>query len=224
MGLVIMKRSHLKRKTDLFKLRLLFQNRLPRRMVRVSQALLMRFLGVAREGVGVPREEALGTMLEPAVNGGSLCTTAPQLGRMCKQLGRPDLAPLCHTGPGRGKELQILADLIGGCGAARAYIAVQPDGRITPCAYMPDVAIGHVSENTLLDIWHNSDLPQSLAERGHLKGNCGRCEYNAIRGGRRARAWAYLGDFKAPDPGCINNTAYHEQTRLGFETAVPRIA
>ena len=161
------------------------------------------------------REEALEEMYRYAAAGGSLCTTAPQLGRVCKQHQRSDLIPLAHTGPGRVHDLEVLADLIGGCGVGRAYCALQPDGRVTPCVYMPDVTIGHVRDQSLLRIWQESPLLGSLADRTNLQGHCGGCEFREVCGGCRARAHAYFGDFKAPDPGCINNAAYCERFAYG---------
>jgi len=154
------------------------------------------------------REEALQQMYEYSASGGSLCTTAPQLGRVCQEMGRPDLIPLAHTGSGEGGDMKLLADLIGGCGAARAYCALQPDGRVTPCVYMPDVTVGHIDEQSLLSIWQNASQMNFIASREGLKGHCRECEYRAVCGGCRARAWAYFQDLKAPDPGCIRNAHY----------------
>jgi radical SAM protein with 4Fe4S-binding SPASM domain len=35
-----------------------------------------------------------------------------------------------------------------------------------------------------------------------LKGRCGRCEYRALCGGSRARAYAMTGDYLEADPAC----------------------
>jgi radical SAM protein with 4Fe4S-binding SPASM domain len=153
------------------------------------------------------REEALEVMYEHVTDGHSLCTTAPQFGRICAQHSRPDLIPLAHGSHGRGKDLAVLTELVGGCGIGRAYFALQPDGRITPCVYLPDVTVGHVRQDRFLDLWHDSPLLNSLGDRVDLKGHCATCEYQAVCGGCRARAYAYFGDFKGPDPGCINNAA-----------------
>lgn len=161
------------------------------------------------------REEALGEMYRYAASGGSLCSTAPQLGRVCKQHGRFDLIPLAHTGPGHVHNLEILADLLGGCGAGRAYCALQPDGRVTPCVYMPEVTIGHIREASLLDIWHHSPLLEYLADRTRLQGHCGECHFREVCGGCRARAYAYFGDFTAPDPGCIHNADWYQRLLSG---------
>ncbi len=155
------------------------------------------------------REEALQMMYDYAASGGSLCSTAPQLGRMCCEQGHPEYMPLAHTGPGRAQHLSVLAEIIGGCGVGRAYLALQPDGRITPCVYMPDVNIGHITRDSIADVWKQNELLKSLADHKGLKGHCGICEYSAVCGGCRARAYAYFGDFTAPDPGCIKNREYY---------------
>lgn len=155
------------------------------------------------------REEVLRMMYEYSASGGSVCSTAPQLGRMCCEQGHPEYVPLAHTGPGRAQNLAILAHIIGGCGIGRAYLALQPDGRITPCVYMPEVEIGHITRDRIADVWANNELLKSLAKHEGLGGHCGVCEYAAVCGGCRARAYAYFGDFKAPDPGCIKNREYY---------------
>ncbi len=154
------------------------------------------------------REEALGMMYDHAASGGSLCSTAPQFGRTCYERGDPTVFPLAHTGPGRERDLHILSQLVGGCGVGRAYIALQPDGTITPCVYMPEVEIGNIKRDRILDIWQNNDLIASLASHDSLKGSCGKCEHKVVCGGCRARAYSYFGDFHGPDPGCIKNKDY----------------
>jgi radical SAM protein with 4Fe4S-binding SPASM domain len=155
------------------------------------------------------REEVLKMMYDYSASGGSVCSTAPQLGRVCYEFGHPEYIPLAHTGPGRAQQLAVLAQIIGGCGVGRAYLALQPDGRITPCVYMPDIEIGHITRDTIADVWARSELLKSLASHQGLKGHCGICEYAAVCGGCRARAYAYFGDLKAPDPGCIKNRDYY---------------
>ena len=51
----------------------------------------------------------------------------------------------------------------------------------------------------------NNEILRSLRNREDLKGFCGVCPYRYVCGGCRARAYAYYGDIKAPDPGCIYN-------------------
>jgi len=161
------------------------------------------------------REEAFSMMYRYAASGGSLCSTAPQMGRLCAEAGHAELIPLAHAGPGRAQDLQILAQIIGGCGIGRAYLALQPDGRITPCVYLPDLEIGDIRRDDIIEIWQSNELLESLASHQGLKGHCGVCEHRAVCGGCRARAYAYFGDFKAPDPGCINNRDYYYAQQAG---------
>jgi radical SAM protein with 4Fe4S-binding SPASM domain len=178
MGLVITRRRELKRRAKYWLLKLAIQN--------------------------PPSQHIIHSLAQRDASG---CTTAPQFGRICAQHSRPDLIPLAHGSHGQGKDLVVLTELVGGCGIGRAYFALQPDGRITPCVYLPDVTVGHVRQDHFLDLWHHSPLLNSLGDRVDLKGHCATREYQAVCGGCRARAYAYFGDFKGPDPGCINNAA-----------------
>jgi MoaA/NifB/PqqE/SkfB family radical SAM enzyme len=61
----------------------------------------------------------------------------------------------------------------------------------------------------------------SLRDRDNLKGRCGHCTYKYICGGCRARAYAYYGDYLAPDPGCIReleepSTAYSSKKEMSY--------
>ncbi|MCM8803718.1 MAG: radical SAM protein [Candidatus Omnitrophica bacterium] len=145
----------------------------------------------------------------------SLLSTAPQFGRYCKQmydLGIGDFAVIGHFSSGNAKKLKNLVELIGGCGAARAYIAIQPDGSITPCVFMPDVYIGNMKKNgqikkeNLLDVWDNSDVLKMIRDRRNHPERYGcKGKYFSVCGGCVARSYAYFGDFVSPDPGCILN-------------------
>ncbi len=60
-------------------------------------------------------------------------------------------------------------------------------------------------EHKLEEIWHGSPVLAALRRRDDNTGNCGVCRYRYYCGGCRARALAYTGDFKGPDPGCVYN-------------------
>lgn len=47
-----------------------------------------------------------------------------------------------------------------------------------------------------------------------LKGVCGRCEFSAVCGGSRARAYAMTGDYLAPDPSCPYAPTTLQRARL----------
>ncbi|RLG82107.1 MAG: radical SAM/SPASM domain-containing protein, partial [Thermoprotei archaeon] len=89
-------------------------------------------------------------------------------------------------------------------GAGRIYSAIEPNGDVTPCVFMP-VPVGNLRRQGFQEIWVGSRLFKLLRNRDLFKGFCGRCPYRYICGGCRARAYAYFGDPLAPDPGCIYN-------------------
>jgi AdoMet-dependent heme synthase len=85
------------------------------------------------------------------------------------------------------------------CGAQ--YCRITPDGKLTPCPYLPEVA-GDLRVQSFAEIWRSSPLFRQLRE-GTLGGKCGRCEYRKLCGGCRARAFAREGDVLAADPSCV---------------------
>ncbi len=143
-----------------------------------------------------------------------ILTTAPQLSRVCLMNSQNGIVSLAHFGTGgfdtSSGKVGVLSEFIGGCGAGRMYCAIQPNGVVTPCVFMP-IPVGDLRSEQFIDIWRDSEVMQSLRERHDLKEHCGSCDYRNVCGGCRARAYAYFGDIKAPDIGCINNiNAYNE--------------
>jgi radical SAM protein with 4Fe4S-binding SPASM domain len=86
------------------------------------------------------------------------------------------------------------------CPCGTQYCRITPDGKLTPCPYLPEVA-GDLRLQSFGDIWRSAPLFRTLRE-GTLGGKCGRCEYRALCGGCRARAFALEGDVLAADPSC----------------------
>ncbi|OYD13871.1 hypothetical protein CH333_09670 [candidate division WOR-3 bacterium JGI_Cruoil_03_44_89] len=155
------------------------------------------------------REEAYKVMYDELEAGHQVvASTAPQMGRYCKEYNA-DTVILSHYGSAKNKELGAIAEIIGGCGAGRAYCAIQPDGKITPCVYMPKLVVGDLRKQSFKEIWEESPVMISLRDRSDLQGHCATCEYKALCGGCRARAYAYFGDLKGADPGCIFNREYY---------------
>lgn len=87
------------------------------------------------------------------------------------------------------------------CPCGIDYCRITPDGKLTPCPYMPAVA-GDLRRESFAGIWHGSELLARLRRR-ELHGRCGRCEYRLVCGGCRARALATTGDVLAEDPACV---------------------
>jgi len=91
------------------------------------------------------------------------------------------------------------------CPCGTQYCRITPDGKLTPCPYLPEVA-GDLRTQSFGDIWRSAPLFQQLRE-GTLGGKCGRCEYQKLCGGCRARAFALEGDVLAADPSCVYEPA-----------------
>ena len=137
-------------------------------------------------------------------------STSPQFGRKCLEKDPQDLVITGHYSVSEGALARVAAEYIGGCGAGRAYCAIQPDGTVTPCVFMP-IPVGHLKGESFEAIWSGSSVMQELRDRKHYKAHCGICEYRSVCGGCRARAYAYFSDYLGPDPGCKLNRGYWEE-------------
>jgi AdoMet-dependent heme synthase len=87
------------------------------------------------------------------------------------------------------------------CPCGTQYCRITPDGKLTPCPYLPEVA-GDLRTHSFGEIWRSAPLFVQLRE-GTLGGKCGSCEYQKLCGGCRARAFALEGDVLAADPSCV---------------------
>ena len=86
------------------------------------------------------------------------------------------------------------------CPCGVHYCRITPEGKVTPCPYLPVVA-GDLRTHNFVDVWRASPVFETIRS-GQVGGKCGRCEYRAVCGGCRARAWADEGDFMAADESC----------------------
>ncbi len=155
------------------------------------------------------REEVLRKLFKEMKyrKGLQIISTAPQYGRVSMQLsGGKEVAPT-HFYVGDDPIVKAVAEFVGGCGAGRIYAAIQPNGDVTPCVFMP-ITVGNIREKPFWDIWTNTPLFNLLRDRDKLKGFCKKCPYRNVCGGCRARAYGYYNDPMAPDPGCIYNLKY----------------
>ncbi|MCX8142464.1 MAG: radical SAM protein [Candidatus Nezhaarchaeota archaeon] len=129
--------------------------------------------------------------------------TAPQLGRVAMQQSLGRVVVPTHFSMGADPGVVALAEFIGGCGAGRIYSAIEPNGDLTPCVFMP-IRVGNLREENFEDLWARSPIFIKLRDRDSLEEPCGKCNYRYVCGGCRARAYAYTGNITGPDPGCIN--------------------
>ena len=86
------------------------------------------------------------------------------------------------------------------CPCGVQYCRITPEGKVTPCPYIPEVA-GDLRRDSFATIWRTSPLLLRMRE-GRLGGKCGDCEFRGVCGGCRARALADTGDVMGPDDSC----------------------
>ncbi len=160
------------------------------------------------------REELLSILNEKMQSGGmGVISTAPQLGRLCLTAGDDDEGRVScsHAGSGSGVKARVVAKYLGGCGAGRTYVCIEPNGDVTPCVYIPHRIMGNVRERPLSDIFRRSVFWEILNDRSHRLHHCEVCTFRNYCGGCRARADAYFGELHAGDPGCIFNDKHWEK-------------
>jgi radical SAM protein with 4Fe4S-binding SPASM domain len=93
-------------------------------------------------------------------------------------------------------------DAAGGiCSIGLDGLCILPDATVLPCRRLP-IPIGNLKNDSLLKIWHTSDLLWEIADKHNLKGKCNSCEFIAQCSGCRAMAYACTGDYLAEDPQC----------------------
>lgn len=89
-----------------------------------------------------------------------------------------------------------------GVNDGKGVMFVSHTGTVYPSGFMP-IGCGKFPERSVVDIYQNSPLLQSLRDGDLLKGKCGQCEYRQICGGSRARAYALTRDPLAAEPDCV---------------------
>ena len=80
-------------------------------------------------------------------------------------------------------------------------VFVSCTGDICPAGFLP-LEAGNVRKDKLAEIYKHSPLFEQLHDPNHFEGHCGVCEFRALCGGSRARAFGATGDPLASDPLC----------------------
>ncbi|MFQ6068664.1 MAG: radical SAM protein [Candidatus Bathyarchaeia archaeon] len=145
-------------------------------------------------------------------------STCPQYASVVKKIAREkrhDFAVSAHYAAMKGVE--NVANFLGGCGAGRLYMCLEPNGDIKPCVFFAtnkETVRGNIIKDDLEYIWDSDEMFWKLRTRENLKTyevgkhsfGCGNCEDKYICGGCRARSYSYFnGDLDGPDIGCIDN-------------------
>ncbi len=87
-------------------------------------------------------------------------------------------------------------------------VFISNQGDICPAGFLP-LAVGNIRTDQLQDVYRNAPIFRALHDPNQFKGKCGRCEYRALCGGSRARAFAATGDALASDPFCHYEPPVH---------------
>jgi radical SAM protein len=78
---------------------------------------------------------------------------------------------------------------------------VSKTGDVYPTGFLP-LSGGNVRQRGLVDIYRHSPLFTDIRDLSKFKGRCGACDYRAICGGSRARAYALTADPLETDALC----------------------
>jgi len=170
-----------------------------------------RGLEMAAEDLTPQQREGLLRTLNRWMQSGriGILSTSPQFGRICVAHAPVDGKQSCsHIGGGGGEKARVVAKYLGGCGAGRCYVAIEPNGDITPCVYLPHRVLGNIRRRSFEDIFRHNEFWELLCDRDHRTHHCEVCEFKHYCGGCRARADAYFGQLNAGDPGCLFNATH----------------
>ena len=148
----------------------------------------------------------------------SILSTAPQYARICTQYSAVSLTHFDNIGQrDEFKEsVKFLANFVGGCGTGRLYCALDANGDILPCVFLP-ITVGNIRTDDLITVWHTAPVFAKIRNRAAFKEACGACKHTTTCGGCRARAYAYSNDVTQSDVGCI--IASKQRARILIPTA-----
>lgn len=92
-----------------------------------------------------------------------------------------------------------------GCNRMGSSVHIEVNGDVYPCGGI-QISAGNVKKTSLDEIWHNSELLNSLKNyKSHIHGKCKTCKESDICYGCRGVAYAMTGDIFASDPLCWKN-------------------
>lgn len=103
------------------------------------------------------------------------------------------------------KKIPWLKEGLYGCSAGRSTISIDVNGNVYPCSFLnyEELICGNIKENSLLQIWKESNILNDFRNINELYGKCKNCEYKFnCQGGCRASAYAKTKSIKGEDPTC----------------------
>ena len=89
-----------------------------------------------------------------------------------------------------------------GVNDGNGFIFISHIGEVFPSGLLP-IKVGNVKEQSLKEIYRESDVLKNLRNPDQYKGKCGVCEFRHVCGGSRSRAYAMTGDYMESEPYCV---------------------
>jgi radical SAM protein with 4Fe4S-binding SPASM domain len=86
------------------------------------------------------------------------------------------------------------------------FLFIDHLGNICPSGFLP-APRGNVRSMDLARVYREDEMFVRLRDANGLAGKCGRCQFRAICGGSRSRAYAATGDVMASDSLCVYEPA-----------------
>ncbi|HEU0246831.1 MAG TPA: radical SAM protein [Gaiellaceae bacterium] len=106
-----------------------------------------------------------------------------------------------------------------GCLAGNGFAFVSHVGDVCGCGFLP-LAVGNVRDRPFSELYMHAPLFRAFRDPSRLGGDCGACEYRALCGGCRARAYAAAGDPLGEEPDCAYEPARAANTAGSFREPV----
>ncbi len=88
-----------------------------------------------------------------------------------------------------------------GCMGGVGFCFISHVGDVQPCGYL-ELKCGNIREKGFKKAWFDSEIFNNIRDWSIYKGKCGICEFKAVCGGCRARAYAKYGDYLREEPYC----------------------
>jgi AdoMet-dependent heme synthase len=97
--------------------------------------------------------------------------------------------------------------------AGKGFVFVDHLGAVYPSGFLP-LPVGSVRDRPITEIYREAPLLRQLREPDAFGGRCGVCEFRAVCGGSRSRAYATTGDPLAEEPTCSHQPAGDRSARV----------
>ncbi len=88
-----------------------------------------------------------------------------------------------------------------GCMGGQSFAFLSHVGKVQICGFLEEEC-GDIRKEPFSDIWQNSPVFKEMRAWDDYEGRCGYCEFRAVCGGCRARAFAFTGNYMDEEPFC----------------------